>query len=227
MAEIVDLTHTFADGMPGFRMKNRQGEATEFTASVKPFLTHEESAPNYQGKASFEITDVSFQTSLGTYLDAPRHRFPSGGDIASLDLSSLVLGGVVIDARTASPQQPLTDTDLPPKSELKDKAVLINFGWDRYWGSEDYYQYPYVERSGLSHLLEAGIKLFGVDTINADFGGDMERPAHTRFLDKGIHVVENLCGLDALHKRDFRFFAIPLKVHDAAAFPIRAFAEVF
>jgi len=75
-------------------------------------------------------------------------------------------------------------------------------------------------------LLDSGIKLFGVDALNADNPTDMERPAHTWFLGGGIHIVENLTGLDALHGRDFRFFAIPLKVKDAAAFPIRAFAEI-
>ncbi len=226
MTEIVDLTHIFADGMPGFRMKNREGELTEFTASIKPFLTHEESKPNYQGKASFEITEVSFQTSLGTYLDAPRHRFPGRADIAALPLSSLIIDSIVIDGRNARPDKPLTRSGFPPQSELENKAVLINFGWDRYWGTDDYYRYPYVDRDALSHLLDAGIKLFGVDAINADNPADLERPAHSWFLAAGIHIVENLRGLEALHDRRSRFFAIPLKVKDAAAFPVRAFAEV-
>lgn len=226
MTDFIDLTHDFADGMPGFRMNNRDGQPTEFTASIKPFLTHEQSKPNYQGKASFEITEVSFQSSLGTYLDAPRHRFPGRADIAALPLSSLIIDGIVVDGRAALPEQPLTHSAFPPQSDLKDKAVLINFGWDRHWGSEAYYRYPYVDRDGLSYLLDAGIKLFGVDALNADNPADAERPAHTWFLGAGIHIVENLCGLENLKHRDFRFFAIPLKAKDAAAFPIRAFAEV-
>lgn len=226
MTEFVDLTQVFADGMPGFRMTGRDGVLTEFTASIEPFLTHQQSKPNYRGKASFEITQVRFQTSLGTYLDAPRHRFPGGADIASLPLSSLILGGIVIDGRSARPQRPLTRADLPPQSALEDRAVLINFGWDRYWGREEYYRYPHVDRDALRHLLDAGIKLFGVDTLNADDTADLERPAHTWLLGAGIHIVENLRGLEVLHTRDFRFFAIPLKVKDAAAFPIRAFGEV-
>jgi len=138
MADIVDLTQIFADGMPGFRMKNQAGKLTEFTASIKPFLSHEQSKPNYGGKASFEITEVRFQTSLGTYLDAPRHRFSGRADIADLPLSSLIVDGIVIDARAAGPDKPLTPVNMPPKAVLKDKAILINFGWDRHWGKENY-----------------------------------------------------------------------------------------
>jgi kynurenine formamidase len=225
MTEIVDLSQTFADGMPGFRMRTPEGELTEFTARVRPFLTHEQSATNYKGKASFEITEVSFQTSLGTYLDAPRHRFPGRADIADLPLSSLVLGGVVVDARHATPDQPLSRADLPAAGKLKDKAVLMNFGWDRHWGTEAYYRHPFVDRGGLSYLLDAGVRLLGVDALNADDPADLERPAHTWLLGAGIHVVENLRGLDALHGKNFRFFAIPLRVKEAAAFPVRAFAE--
>jgi kynurenine formamidase len=226
MASIIDLSHTFADGMPGFRMKNRDGVRTEFTARIGPFLTHEESKPNYLGKASFEITEVSFQTSLGTYLDAPRHRFPCRADIADLPLSSLILDGVVIDARHAAPDRPLSRHALPAAGLLKGKAVLVNFGWDRHWGTEQYYSYPFVERDALSYLMDAGIGLFGVDALNADNPVDLDRPAHTWFLDADIHIVENLTGLDALIDKSFRFFAIPLKVKEAAAFPVRAFAVV-
>ncbi|MCB9959846.1 MAG: cyclase family protein [Rhodospirillaceae bacterium] len=226
MGAFVDLTQTFRDGMPGFRMKDAAGEMTEFTAHIRPFLTHAQSRPYYDDKASFEITEVSFQTSLGTYLDAPCHRHPGRGDIASLPLEGLILDGVVVDGRHATPERPLAAADLPEAAALAGKAVLIHFGWDRHWGSEAYYAFPHVDRSGLQHLQAAGIALFGVDALNADCPRDLERPAHTWFLDAGIHIVENLCGLGPLLGRPFRFFAIPLKVQGAAAFPIRAFAEV-
>lgn len=226
MPRFIDLTQTFEDGMPGFRMKDGTGEMVEFTAHIKPFLTHQQSEPNYDGKASFEITEVSFQTSIGTHMDAPRHRHKGMDDIASLDISTLISPGIVIDARHCSPDRPLTADDLPAKEHLHGRAALINFGWDKHWGTEAYYSFPHVDRTGLQHLLDAGIALYGVDALNADWGKDLERPAHTWFLKNGIHIVENLCGLDRLHGETIRFYSIPLKVRDAAAFPVRAFAEV-
>jgi len=65
-----------------------------------------------------------------------------------------------------------------------------------------------------------------VDCSNVDSTEDAERPAHTSFLKQGILIVENLTGLSHIHGQSFRFFSIPLKARDAAAFPVRAFAEV-
>lgn len=226
MAKFIDLTHVFETGMPGFRMRDKSGQMTKFTAQISPFLTHAESKPNYQGNASFEITYAAFQTSLGTYLDAPRHRYEGAPDIASLALSSLIAPGIVVDGRHCHQERPLSVADLPKAELLEGRAVLINFGYDQHWGAESYFNYPYVDRDGLRYLLDSKISLFGVDTLNADCSQDLERPAHTWFLANKIHIVENLSGLAVLQNKTFRFFAIPLRVSQAAAFPVRAFAEV-
>ena len=223
---IVDLSHVFHDGMPGVRFKSETGESVELTAHIRPYMTHAQSRHHYDGKASFEISDVAFQSSVGTKLDAPRHRFEGADDVASIELSRLVLDGVVIDARHAGPRQQLGWTDLPFPGQLAGRAVLVNFGWDRHWGTEAYRSHPYVSREVVIKLCEAGIALFGVDCSNVDSTEDAERPAHTSFLKQGILIVENLTGLSHIHGQSFRFFSIPLKARDAAAFPVRAFAEV-
>jgi len=223
---IVDLSHVFHDGMPGVLFKRETGEAVELTAHIRPFMTHAQSGWHYEGKASFEISEVAFQTSVGTKLDAPRHRFEGAEDIAALDLSRLVLDGVVIDARHATPGQQLAWNDLQFPELLAGRAVLVNFDWDRHWGTEIYRSHPFVSRDVIDRLCDGGISMFGVDCANVDSTQDPERPAHTRLLGRGILIVENLTGLSRLHGVPFRFFSIPLKARDAAAFPVRAFAEV-
>lgn len=222
---IVDLTQTIEDGMIGFRLIAADGTPTDFTATVEPFLTHAQSAPNYAPGTSFEISQVSFQTNIGTYLDAPSARFEGADDIADIDLSSLILDGIVIDASHCTPDTPLMPDALSPVDKMTGRAVLIHFGWDKHWGTPAYKVLPYVHRDALTILRDAGIALFGVDTQNADSPNDPERPAHTWFLGNNIHVVENLTGLSALIGQPFRFYAIPTKVRGAVAFPIRAFAE--
>ncbi|TMH32546.1 MAG: cyclase family protein [Betaproteobacteria bacterium] len=223
---IVDLSHVFHEGMPGVRFKSETGETVELTAHIHPYMTHAQSSRHYDGKASFEISDVAFQSSVGTKMDAPRHRFEGADDIASIELHRLVLEGVVIDARHARAAQQVGWTDLPFPTHVAGRAVLVNFGWDRHWGTETYRSHPYVSREVVTRLCEAGIALFGVDCSNVDSTQDAERPAHTCFLRQRILIVENLTGLARLHGQSFRFFSIPLKAQDAAAFPVRAFAEV-
>ena len=223
---IIDLSQVFYDGMPGVSFKRETGETVELTAHIRPYMTHAQSSRRYQDKATFEITDVAFQSSVGTKLDAPRHRFQGADDIASIELNRLVLDGIVIDARHAQAEQQLGLTDLQIPEHLAGFAVLLNFGWDRYWGTETYRSHPFVSREVVTRLCEAGIALFGVDCSNVDSTNDPERPAHTWFLKQEILIVENLTGLSRLHGVPFRFFSIPLKAREAAAFPVRAFAEV-
>src|SRR5262249_29602604 len=106
------------------------------------------------------------------------------------------------------------------------RAVLFNFGWSRHWGREEYQSYPHLSSELIDRLIERRVKLVGVDTVNIDDKRDMSRPAHTKLLRAGILILENLCGLEPLEGRDFRLFAVPWKAKNAAALPVRAFAEL-
>jgi kynurenine formamidase len=226
VSRFIDLSHTFEDGMPGFKLKNEDGSFTQYTAHIYPFLTHEQSAPKYQGRASFAITEMRFQTSVGTYLDSPYHRYPDGRDISRITLDEVILPGVVIDVRGCDAFEPVGPAVLPTKVDWRGKAVLFNFGWDQYWGSEQYQAYPFISTDLIQVLLESQVKLVGVDAVNIDDSRNLSRPAHTCFLKNEILIVENLTNLDQLHGQAFRFFAVPLKGKQVAAMPIRAFAEV-
>ncbi len=228
MAGIIDLSHVFEDGMPGFRMRNEDGTFTQYTARVRPLLTHEQSLPKYQGKACFEITEMAFQTSVGTYMDSPYHRYPDGRDIARIEIDEVVLPGLVVDVRGRRESESVGLDVLSGlgTASLKGKAVLFNFGWDKHWGCEEYYSYPHISGDVARHLLSAGVRLVGVDTINIDDSKDLARPVHTLLLKNEVLVVENLTGLERLHGKEFRFFAVPWKARKAASLPIRAFAEI-
>jgi kynurenine formamidase len=225
MTEFIDLSHYFEDNMPGFKMKNKDGTVTQYTARIHPFLTHEETGPLFEGKASFEITEITFQTSVGTYIDSPYHRFPQGRDISQIALEEVILPGVVVDVRNRSPGEAVS-IDVIPERLLKQHAVLFNFGWDIHWGTDTYYSYPFISKEVIQALCDKEVGLVGVDTVNIDHAADLTRPAHTLFLKNDILIVENLTNLDRLYGKEFRFFAVPLKGKKVAAMPVRAFAEI-
>ncbi len=226
MPQFIDLSHVFEDNMPGFKMKNEDGTFTQYTAKIRPFLTHEQSAPKFAGKCSFEITEMTFQTSVGTYIDSPYHRYKDGRDISEIEIEEAVLPGIVIDARGKGEFQPAGIDTVQKDLDLKGKAVLFNFGWDKYWGSDKYQSYPFISKELIEFLIDSGVKLVGVDTVNIDNSRDLTRPAHSLLLKKDIFIVENLTNLGKLHNKEFRFFAVPIKGKKVAAMPIRAFAEV-
>lgn len=221
----IDLSHDFADGMPGFSLK-RDGETRQFTARIRPFVTHAQSAPFYQGKASFEITEMTFQTSIGTYLDSPRHRWEERRDISGLTLDEVILPGVCVTIDDAKPSERVGLRRLALPDDVRGKAVIFRFGWDRYWGREEYEEYPFLDVDVIEALIAGGAGMVGVDTFNVDTRADPARPAHSLLLARDILIVENLKGLDRLPADGFRFYAIPIKAVGAAAMPVRAFAQI-
>jgi kynurenine formamidase len=231
MPRFLDLSHDFADGMPGLTMKGPDGQKVTLSAHIRPFVSHAQSRANYGGKAEFTMTEMAFQTSLGTYIDSPYVRWPDRRDVAALRLDELVLPGLLVDLAGRAPGTAIEPDELAAaaggRADVAGKAVLCRFGWDRHWGRAEYGDCPYLSRASLRFLIDGGARLLGVDCGNVDSFRDPERPAHSWLLERDILVVENLRGLETLVGVDaFRFFALPIKAKGAGSMPIRAFAEI-
>jgi len=231
MPQFIDLSHEFADGMPGFTATLPDGSRLRCTARIRPLITHAQSRVAFDGKAEFELTEASFQTSIGTYIDSPYVRHRELRDVAALRIDELILPGVMVDLGHLAAGDAAEVADLRQALggafEVAGKAVLCRFGWDRLWGQDAYFAaYPFLSRAAIRALIDGGARLVGVDTWNVDSNSDAERPAHTWVLERDIFIVENLRNLAALSAAAFRFFAVPIKARGAASMPIRAFAEV-
>jgi arylformamidase len=216
---LVDLSHTVEPEMPRF-------SAFE-PPIIRPFWTHEESARSgrYQG-CTCEVTEVRFVTSLGTYLDAPYHFDPHGADISELSLEQCVLPGACVDFQTEARAETALPVEVLEGLDLRGRAVLLCTGWSHHWGSDAYYQHPFVSRQMVEVLLADGVRLVGIDTLIIDSPQDPTRPAHAGLLPRGVLILENLTNLDRLTGKEFTLVAAPVKVKGAAAFPLRAFAII-
>jgi kynurenine formamidase len=84
-----------------------------------------------------------------------------------------------------------------------------------------------LTRDAAEFLLDAGVVLVGIDSLNIDDIADLSRPVHSILLGAEIPVVEHLCNLGSLPEQDFRFFAVPAKVAGFGTWPVRAFGHVF
>ncbi len=212
----IELSHPIENGMPAY-----PGFPSP---QVGAFLTHEESRPRYRGYAEFYIGRVEMVGNTATYLDSPFHRYPDREDLSRIALEQVAgLEGLVLDA-ALSPRAVALNCH---EEVMTGRAVLVRTGWDTRWGSEAYWQPgPYLSDTALDLLLRARPALVGVDFWNVDDPDNPARPAHTRLLDAGILIVENLANLGALPAWGFRFYAVPPCIVGGASFPVRAFAEV-
>lgn len=219
---VVDLSHPIRAGLvtyPGLP-----------APSITPHLTRAASREKYAPGTEFAMDILTMIGNTGTYLDSPFHRYAEGPDLAGLDLSSLVglraevfhLEDAWTPVRRGIRPETLADRD------VRGAAVLLHTGWDRWFGRPEYGSgAPFLTGEGAQWLIDAGVVLVGIDSLNIDdteSGG--ERPAHSLLLGAGVHVVEHLTNLGELPPRGARFTAAPPAVEGFGTFPVRAFAEV-
>lgn len=219
---IVDLSHPIHAGLvtyPGL-------PAPEIT----PFLTREDSRAKYAPGTEFAMDVITMIGNTGTYIDSPFHRYADGGDLSSLPLEKLVdLPAEVFHLTDAwsSGRRGIGSATLADR-DLVGTAVLLHTGWDRYFGTTEYGRgAPFLTGAGAQALVDAGVALVGIDSLNIDdteSGG--ERPAHSTLLAAGIPVVEHLANLGLLPARGARFTAAPPAVAGFGTFPVRAHAIV-
>lgn len=192
---------------------------------IQPFITREDSASRYDGKAEFYIGRVDMVGNIGTYIDSPFHRHAKGLDLNQIPLESIArVDGIVVDGHPSSNRSVKIDCD---ESEIHGKAVLVRTGWDDRWGTDRYWQPgPFLSDESIDFLIRSKAKLVGVDFWNIDDIENKTRPAHTRLLGANILIVEHLANLSALPRTGFRFYAVPPRIVNGASFPVRAFAEI-
>jgi len=176
----------------------------------------------------FQIDRVLMVGNTGTYLDSPYHRFPTGVDLAGLELAEVAdLPIVVVDAR--GPRA--VDADLLC-SQLDDQkvsgsAVLLHTGGDEGFGTPAYaLDAPFLTAAGADWLAHRGAALVGIDAVNIDDLDDATRPAHTRLLGERVLVLEHLTGLAGLPSRGARLHAAPPAWHRVGTWPVRAYAVI-
>jgi arylformamidase len=170
--------------------------------------------------------------NTGTYVDAPFHRYADGKDLAALPLAALAdLDGAVIRTAHRTARAPDRAVDRAVGAScfhgrpLAGKAVLVHTGWSRHWRTEQYgREHPFLTEDAAAYLIDAGVALVGIDSLNIDDTADARRPVHSMLLRAEIPIVEHLTNLEALPDRGFRFFAVPPMVAGMGSFPVRAFA---
>lgn len=104
------------------------------------------------------------------------------------------------------------------------RIVLLATGWDAHWGSDDYFAHPVLAPDACQALLDAGMHVLGMDTLNPDPSDGGELAVHQLLLGGDHLIIENLRGLTALPGR-VEFAGAPLPIENGDGSPIRAYAR--
>lgn len=213
--KIIDLSHYLnseTEPFPGnaaFRLKSQ--------LSIPQ--NHQTGIPGY-------VNSSTMSTNLhnGTHLDAPRHFYNNRKVVDEVPLACCMGKACLIDLSVKKPKEVIAVDDLRPYDEKLNafRIILIRTGWSRRWGQENFFtEFPYLSRDAAQYLVEKKIQLFGIDTPSVDYPPN---EAHFLLLGNDILIVENLTNLDCIGDASFEFIALPLKISNAEASPVRAVA---
>lgn len=214
---LVELNHVIEAGMttyPGLP-----------GPEIAPYLSREDSRGHYAPGTEFTIDWLHILSNSGTYVDSPFHRYAGGADLADLPLSSFAnLPIVVVTARTGRG----VGVDALRQVDVRGKAVLLHTGWDRHFGTPAYgVDAPFLTEAGAEYLVESGVKLVGIDSLNIDeVTPSGARPCHSRLLAAHIPIIEHMTGLDQLPATGARLHAAPLRIRNFGTIAVRAYALV-
>ena len=214
---LIDVSHKVEDGMQTYK-----GLPVPI---ICDYLTREASKSHYENGTSFQIGVVTLCSNTGTYVDVPFHRYEEGEDLSEISLAKLAnLDCIKIVIPESVQEIEVTHVE---NIELEGKAILFQTGWSKHWGSDQYFEdHPFVSEKVAVLLRNAGVVFVGIDSYNIDDVSGNARPCHSTLLKAGIPICEHMTGLDQLPVKDFRFFAVPVKMRGMGTFPVRAFGII-
>jgi arylformamidase len=216
-SRLIDLSHTIEHGMITYK-----GLPAPL---ICDYLSREDSRARYAPGTEFHIGKIEMVANTGTYLDSPFHRYADGDDLAALSLTQLAN----LDCIVARFESDIRVIDRLPcsESDVRGKAVLVQTNWDRHWRTDQYFEgHPHLTGKLAQWLVDAGVRLVGIDSYNIDGVDTGERPVHSTLLKNGIPIVEHMTGLEAVPESGGKFFAVPPKIKNFGTFPVRAFVAL-
>ena len=173
-------------------------------------------------------TQLTLCSHTGTHMDAPSHLLRDGRSLDEMPMSQFSGRATVLDVSGEGPV--ITESFLQSNYDAIHSADFILFytGWEERWGTERFLEdtFPVPDEAASKYLVSRGLKGVGTDAISIDRITDQKLPVHHTLLKDSVLILENLCLKKVRGRKDFLFFAPPMKFQDTDGSPIRAFAEL-
>jgi kynurenine formamidase len=228
MTELIDLSQPIYQGMkvyPG-----------HLKTVVFDHVSHEETAPRFEGGFSFQTTGIMLNDNGPTHVDSFSHLDPdpAAPTIDQMALELFFGPAICLDVSSVPPQTDITPDHLDAAlaqsgQELHrgDICLFYTATFERHEGTPRYLtDFPGLGAAASDWIVEKGIKTFGVDSPTPDNPISKTYPCHMMCRANRITHYENLCNLSQVVNRRFTFIGLPLKTVGAHGGPTRAAALI-
>ncbi len=163
------------------------------------------------------VAEISLSAHTGTHADGAFHVLDGGARIGAAPLGAFLGPAVVVDATDV---ERLDAEWAEGVLRSRPERVLVRTGA---WVSEDVFPEGFAALDGPAarRIADAGVRLFGTDAPSVDALDAEDLPAHRALAEAGVAIVENL-RLDGVSPGEYRLVALPLRLEEADASPLRA-----
>jgi arylformamidase len=163
------------------------------------------------------VAALSCSVHTGTHADGPYHVLEDGARIGDVPLDAFIGPAHVIDAAGVGEiDAAWLDRHLPASCE----RILLRTGA---WTRPDVFptRWAALTDDAARLLVERGVRLLGTDAPSPDPLDSHHLPVHRILLGAGVAIVENLV-LDDVTPGEYEMIALPLRLAEADASPVRA-----
>ncbi len=163
------------------------------------------------------VSSISLGSHTGTHIDPPYHFIESGIKVDQIPLSLLVGKTHVVEVTSAC-----IDKSVLKEINLNNSMRLIFKTRNSYlWSTNRFVEdYVYLTPDAAEVLVEAGIKLVGIDYLSIEQYGSTTYQTHKTLLGNGVIIIEGL-NLAEIEAGDYEMICLPLKIKDADGAPAR------
>ena len=166
------------------------------------------------------LENKALEGHIGTHFDAMGAVFP----LEYTERRAVIYDVCAITDRDID----VTDIDLERVEAGMFVALYTGFSERENYGTKRYYgEHPQLSRELILALVEKKVSVIGVDCAGIRRGGE-HIPTDAYCSERGVFVVENLRGLDALlhTDRQITIHTYPMRCEGITGLPCRVVAEV-
>lgn len=165
------------------------------------------------------LSKITFGSHTGTHVDAPRHTDNDAIGVDKVSLDACVGLCRVLDMTKV--EEKIRISDLEKKNIKKGERILVKTKNSLRGFHEFYEDYIYLDGDAADFLRDAGIVLFGIDSLSIKKKGGEDARPHKSLLSKSIVIFEGL-DLSGVEPGEYNFIGLPLRLVDLDGAPARA-----
>jgi arylformamidase len=166
----------------------------------------------------YNVSRISLGTHSGTHIDAPYHFLADGPTVDQLPLELLMGKARVVELVA---RDKIERAELEARNLRDDIRILLKTRMSGQLRQPKFQEdFVYLTPDAATYLVQAGIKLVGIDYLSLEKYGSTDYPAHHVLLEAGVVIIEGL-DLSEVEPGEYDMTCLPLRIVGGDGAPAR------